>query len=200
MRRGPAHLRDLPASQILATLADSREDRVSVREFVGAMGLRTHGIILILFALPDAVPLPLPSLSLVLGVPLVIVAAHLVVFGEGSGLPERVLSASIRTSALRVLSRLGGPVLRALEYLTRPRLPAVLTWERSIGLVCLYLSVLLLAPLPFVNFAPGVCLVGLALGMVQRDGLLVLVSAGATAVMTVVLVVAADWLLQYFAA
>jgi hypothetical protein len=192
-------LRNLPASEILATLASSHEDTVSVRELVGAMGLRTHGIALILFALPEAMPLPLPSLSLVLGIPLVLVAAHLTAFGEGSGLPERVLSARIRTSVLRMLSRFGGPVLRGLEYLARPRLPAVLAWERSIGLVCLYLSVLLLAPLPFFNFAPGVCLVALALGMVQRDGLLVLISVVATLVMTIALGFAANWLVDFIA-
>jgi len=73
----------------------------------------------------------------------------------------------------------------------------VLAYERSIGLVCLYMSVLLLAPLPLFNFAPGLCLVALALGMVQRDGLLVLISVVATVVMTVALVFAVNWLMDF---
>lgn len=159
-----------------------------------AMGSRAHGIALILFALPDTLPLPLPSLSAFLGVPLVVVAAHLVLFGEDSGLPERVLAARIPTRTLRVVTRYLAPVLEALEFITQPRLTAILRFERWLGLVCLLLAVLLLLPLPLVNFAPALCLVGIALGMVQRDGLLVIVSLLGTLLMTLSLGFVAGWL------
>jgi hypothetical protein len=70
----------------------------------------------------------------------------------------------------------------------------VLRYERVIGLVCLYLAILLLLPIPFVNFPPALCLVLIALGMVQRDGLLAAIGLGATAVMTLSLGFAAQWL------
>jgi len=181
-------------SEILQSLAESDADSVSIGDVVAAMGLRVHGIALILFALPDAVPLPIPSLSMVLGFPLVVIAAHLLLFGEGSGLPQRALEAKVSSKALRVLARYGAPVLQALEFFSRPRLRAVLRYERWIGLVCLYLSILLLLPIPFVNFAPALCLVLIALGMVQRDGLLVAVGLAATAIMTVSIGFAAQWL------
>lgn len=167
---------------------------MSIGDVVAAMGLRVHGIALILFALPDAIPLPIPSLSIVLGIPLVFIAAHLVLFGESSGLPQRALEAKVSGKALRVLARYGAPVLQALEFVSRPRLRVVLRYERWIGLVCLYLSIMLLLPIPFVNFAPALCLVLVALGMVQRDGLLVAIGLAATAIMTVSLGFAAQWL------
>jgi hypothetical protein len=185
-------------SEILRTLADSDEDSISVGDVVSAMGLRVHGIALILFALPDAAPLPIPSLSAVLGIPLVFIAAHLALFGEGSGLPQRALKAKVSGKVLRVLARFGAPVLQALEFFSRPRLRAVLRYERWIGLVCLYLSILLLLPIPFVNFAPALCLVLIALGMVQRDGLLTAIGLVATIVMTVSLGFAAQWLAGLF--
>lgn len=185
-----------PTSEILRSLAASAEQSVSVRTVMDAMGSRAHGIVLILFALPDALPLPIPSLAAFLGVPLVLVAGHLMLFGEDSGLPERVFRAKIPTSTLRVVTRYLAPVLEALELLTRPRLTRILRYERWLGAVCLFLAVILLLPVPFVNFAPALCLVGIALGMVQRDGLLVVLSLVGTALMTLSLGFAARWLTE----
>lgn len=187
-------MHEFSTSQILRSLAASDQPSVSVKEVMDAMGSRAHGIALILFALPDTLPLPIPSLSAVLGIPMVMVAGHLVVFGEESALPERVQAAKIPTSAVRVVARYLAPVLEFLELITRPRLTAILRFDRLLGLVCLLLAVLLLLPLPFVNFAPALLLVGLALGMVQRDGLLVLVSLFGTLLMTLSLGFAAQWL------
>lgn len=187
-------MHDHTTSRILRSLAGSAKPEVSVGAMMTAMGSRAHGILLILLALPETLPLPLPSLSTVLGIPLVLVAAHLVVAGEGSGLPARVRAVKIPTRMLHVLVRYLAPALEFLELITRPRLTGLLTHQRLLGIVCLYLSIVLLLPLPFVNLAPALCLIGLALGMVQRDGLLVALSLAATLVMTLTLGVAARWL------
>ena len=188
-----------PTSKILRSLAASKDRAVEVRTVMAAMGSRAHGIALILFALPDTLPLPIPSFSAFLGFPMVLVAAHLVLAGEDSGLPERVLAAKIPTRMLRVLARYLAPVLEFLELVTRPRLTAILRYDRWFGLVCLYLSVVLLLPIPLVNFAPALCLVGLALGMVQRDGLLVILSLAGTVLTTLSLGFVAQWLTSLFA-
>jgi hypothetical protein len=192
-------VRNHTTSTILRSLASSPETAVPVRAVMAAMGSRAHGIALILFALPEALPLPLPSLSSVLGIPLVIVAAHLVLAGEDSGLPERVLSAKIPTRLLQVSARYLAPVLEFLELLTAPRLSEMLRYERLLGLVCLFLAVVLLLPLPFVNLPPALCLIGLALGMVQRDGVLVVLSLVGTLLLTLTLGVAARWLIDLVA-
>jgi hypothetical protein len=184
-----------PTSEILREFAATKEPAVPVRELVTAMGLRTHGILLVLFALPDAIPLPIPSVAAITGIPLVLIAAHLVIFGEGSGLPERVLLAKIPRKALRFAARFGAPILSALEFFTRPRWHAIMARERAIGLVCLFLALLLLLPIPFVNFAPALCIVVVAMGMVQRDGILVMFGLTLTAALGVSLFFVADWML-----
>jgi hypothetical protein len=188
--------RDAPTSEILRSLAEREGESAPLRDVISAMGMRAHGIALILFALPDALPLPIPSLSAILGIPLVVIAGHLVLFGEGSGLPERVLAARIPRSALRTLARFGAPALRALELVSRPRLSALLRYQRVVGLVCLYLALLLLLPIPFVNFPPALCLVVIALGLVQRDGVLVVIGVVLTAALTYSLKFAAGWITE----
>lgn len=184
-----------PASQLLRELAASPQQSVSVAAAMATVGWsRAHGLALILFALPETIPLPLPSLSAVLGIPLVVVAAHLTVFGEGSMLPQRALQVRMPRRLLVLLARYVAPVLAALELVARPRLAVVLRHERWLGAVCLYLAVLLLLPLPFVNLAPALSLVAIALGMIQRDGLLVVVGLVATIVTTLSVGLAAQWL------
>lgn len=188
----------LPASAILRELASTMQPSVPVRTLVAALGLRAHGILLVLFALPDVIPLPVPSASAILGIPLVIIAAHLTIFGEGAGLPERILKGSIPAPALRVAARFGIPILRALEFFTRPRWLVVPAMDRTIGLICLYLSVLLLLPIPFINFPPAFCLVVVAMGMVQKDGLVVTLGVALTVVLTGLLIFLAEWLVALF--
>jgi hypothetical protein len=72
----------------------------------------------------------------------------------------------------------------------------VLRHEWWIGLVCLYLSLLLLLPIPFLNFPPALCLVVLALGMVQRDGLVAAIGLALTAAMTLSLGIVGDWVVD----
>jgi hypothetical protein len=171
-------------SQVLRSLAEVEGGDVTIGHAISAMGVRAHGVAMVLLALPDAIPLPFPSLSAVLGLPLVIVSAHLLIFGEGAGLPARVRAAKMPRRLLTALARYGAPFLEMLEYLTRPRLQVFLRSERVIAAVCLYLSLLLLLPIPFVNFPPALCLLVIALGMVQRDGALVAAGLVLTAALT----------------
>lgn len=66
------------ASRLIRDLASSNAGQVSLGALLTALGSRAHGIALVLLALPDTLPLPIPSTSTVLGIPLVLIAAHLV--------------------------------------------------------------------------------------------------------------------------
>lgn len=68
------------------------------------------------------------------------------------------------------------PWLERVERLIRPRMMWLSTpvAERAIGLLALILAVVLFLPIPFGNMLPGLALALLALGLLERDGLLVL--------------------------
>ena len=182
-----------PASQLLRDLARSQPEQVSLGAVLKAMGSRVHGLALVLLALPDALPLPIPSTSTVLGIPLVIIAAHLVLYGEEATLPRRVETVLISPAVIRALARYAAPVLQALEKLSRPRWPGLVQSDRALGLLCLYLSILLLLPIPFFNAGPALCLIAIALGMIYRDGAMVAAGMLGTAAVTGSLALLADW-------
>lgn len=182
-----------PASKLLRDLASSHSGPVTLGTVLAAMGSRAHGLALVLLALPDTLPLPVPSTSLVLGFPLVMIAGHMVLYGEGSKLPARAAGIAIPRAIIAALARYAAPVLQVLEKLSRPRWLSFVQNDRMLGLLCLYLSILLLLPIPLFNAAPSICLVAIALGMVHRDGLMVAVGVIGTALVTVALVYFGGW-------
>jgi len=161
-------------SEIIDTLAASPDARIPFSAVVAAAGSRVHGLALLVIVLPEAVPLPLPSASTVLGIPLIIISAHLALFGEGPMLPARLEAIAVPRSVLQAAARYLAPAFRWIENVSRPRLLWLVRRERLLGLVCLYLSLILILPIPLFNTPPAICLALVALGMIQRDGALVI--------------------------
>jgi len=169
----PGNAGEPHASEILESLAAGTEERVPFSAIVAAAGSRVHGLALLVFALPEVPPLPLPSASTLLAIPLIVIAAHLALFGEGSLLPARVQTATMPRSVLATAARYLGPVLRWIERASRPRWLWIARRERLIGLICLYLSIVLILPIPLLNSPPAACIAAIAIGMIQRDGVFI---------------------------
>ncbi|MCB1500977.1 MAG: exopolysaccharide biosynthesis protein [Bauldia sp.] len=161
------------ASAIIDALASGPDERVTLGAIAAAAGSRVHGLALLFFVLPEVPPLPLPSASTVLAIPLIGISVHLSIFGETAKLPRRVEEATLPRSALAAASRYLSPVFRWVERISRPRLGWLARRERLVGLVCLALSIILILPLPLFNAPPAICLAVTAFGLIQRDGLFI---------------------------
>jgi hypothetical protein len=186
-----------PFSEVLEALdrLGGHGAALPLRRVLASTGARAHGAAILLLALPESIPAPVPSVAAVLGVPLVLVSAHLAAFGERAALPERLLRFQVPGGLLAALARrLAGP-LRRVERRTRPRLVRLARAERPIGAVCLVMSVLLLLPIPLMNVPPALALVLMAWGMVQRDGAFVAAGLGVAVATTATLAVGVDFLL-----
>ena len=75
-------------------------------------------------------------------------------------------------------------VIRATERLTRPRWP-FMTGEIAdslIGLACIMLAIMMALPVPLGDMLPGITIGLLGLGVMQRDGLFILIGAIGTAI------------------
>lgn len=174
---------ELHASEVLDALAAQEGERIPFSAIVDAAGSRVHGLALLVFVLPEVPPLPLPSASTVLAIPLIVISAHLALFGEGSLLPARLQSASMPRAVLAAAARYLAPVFRWIERASRPRWLWLARQERLLGLLCLCLAIILILPIPLLNAPPAACLAAIALGMIQRDGVFIAVGiVGALAV------------------
>lgn len=160
-------------SEILTALAgDESRQRISVGDLTEAMNLRAYGALMFIFAVPNALPTP-PGTSTVLGAPLLFLAAQLLAGKEVPWLPRLISARSVsRADFAAVVSR-AAPVLSRAERLLRPRL-AFLTrppFEQLVGLACLCLALILVLPIPLGNMAPAVAICIFSLALMERDGL-----------------------------
>lgn len=164
-----------PLSEVLLAIAsDASRERISVAELLVALQDRALAALLLLFAFPNAVPVP-PGTSAILGLPLVFLTAQLAL-GRGPWLPGFIGRRSIaRTSFAAVVAR-AVPWLARAEKLLRPRLtrwtcpPA----EYLIGAVCLFLAIVLVLPVPLGNMLPALSICLFSLGILERDGIWVI--------------------------
>jgi hypothetical protein len=188
---------DKPLSDLIDALPDGRD--LPLEEMLGAFGSRAHGTAILLLGLPDAIPLPVPSVGAILGLPLALISLHLAVFGDGGHLPGRLGRWRLPQRAIALLKRYVTPYLARAERVSARRWSALAERQRLVGLVCLLLSVLLLLPIPFMNTPPSLCLVLLAWGIVQRDGVFVLAGFVATAALGLALTLVAGRILELVA-
>jgi len=172
-----------PLSDVLFEIAaDTTNLRISIAHLLKALDDRALAALVLIFALPNAIPMP-PGTSSVLGTPLVFLTAQLAL-ARSPWLPAFIAKRSVsRPDFAAVVARLA-PWLARAEKLLKPRL----LWmtapigERFIGLVCLCLAVMLVLPIPFGNMLPAAAICLMALGMLERDGLWIIAGLVTTVV------------------
>lgn len=142
-----------------------------MREIATALDDRSFGAFLLVFALPNLIPLP-PGATMVLGLPMIFVAWQVVIGYPKVWLPRVIADYSLdRATFQRMVARVS-PWLRSAENWVRPRnwpLDGALR-ERLFGLFALLLSVICVLPIPFGNWLPAFAVAVLGVAHTERDG------------------------------
>jgi hypothetical protein len=95
---------DQPTSTILAQLLTKLNgDRVTLGEIMDAAGSRAYALALLLFALPEALPLPIAGLSAIVALPLLMLSAQLIISGAEPRLPDWLRRRSVSAQVFRMV-------------------------------------------------------------------------------------------------
>jgi hypothetical protein len=164
-------------------------DRVSVAEIVAALGGRGLGVLIAIFALPNVLSSPIPFGNVAMGVPSLFFAVQLMLGFERLMLPHVVAHRSISSDTLKAIAPRVASVLSWFERLLSPRLLLIAGphAERAFGLLCVVLALVTMLPIPFGHNLPALGLVLIGLGMIERDGLAILIGAAIGVTGTVLL-------------
>jgi hypothetical protein len=169
-------------SDVVESLAEGDDPKLTLQELVSAFGERGFGAMILVLSLLALLPWP-PGGKAIFAVPIILMSLELAFQRDSIWLPRWALRASVSRTAYRSgVSRIM-KLIRRVEALTRPRL-SYLTGEIAdvvTGLVCVLLALMMALPVPFGDMLPGVTLVLFALGMMQRDGVAILLGAAGTA-------------------
>jgi hypothetical protein len=178
VRPAPPPLNGLSASKALETIAAEDEpERIGLGDLVARLGDRAFGVILLVVALPNCLPMP-PGSSGFFGALLMLVAVQMIIGRHRLWLPALVLRRSFSRSDYRAAVSRFAPLLKRLERLCRPRLTRIVSgWgERLLGVVVFVLAVVISLPIPiFGNLPPAVVVGVLAVSMIERDGVTMLI-------------------------
>ncbi len=184
---------DLPPermSQAIArVVAETEADRVSIGDLFARIGERAHYTLLILFALPNTLP-GIPGTSAVLGVPLLYLTLQLAL-GRAPWLPGFIARRSVGREALASVLERAQPWLQRGERYLKPRLRGLTgtVAERWVGTCSVVLAAMIMLPIPFGNMLPALAIIFAALGLMEEDGLWVLVGAVTGTIASVVVIV-----------
>jgi len=172
----PGHHGARGLSELLAEHARTvRSERVSLADIADVLGTRSFGAWLLILALPMVLPVPAPGISVLFGVPLMMISAQLALGGRRACLPGFILRQSVaRADYLALVARMQ-PAMERFERLVRPRAFWLANdWAKiPIGVICLVLAMIITLPIPLGHVAPGSAICLLALGFMERDGVVI---------------------------
>lgn len=166
-----------PIAEVIERLVaiKKQEGSLTVEQAIGHLGSRSIALSILLFALPNSLPVPgIPLLSTLTGVPIVILALQLMAGSETVWLPRKIREHELSERVLAMLGK-AGKRLHRVERVLKPRWPR---WTqpplRNIaGAVIAVIAVFLAMPIPFANFPCGFAIAVLAIGLGLKDGMVV---------------------------
>jgi hypothetical protein len=166
----------LKTSELLNETINSLEGKnIEIGELILQFQRRSFGGVLLILAILAMVP----GISIFAGMAMTVPAYQLLI-----GLSAPVFPSSIRKRKVGVntLRRWGPKIINwviVLEKLVRFRLPSLTNTlaRRVMGLVIMLLAIIVTIPFPFSNFPPSVAIICFALGLLERDGLMIIIGS-----------------------
>lgn len=174
---------------LLALVYGDDSPRLSFGEIAAGLRNRAFGLSMLVFALPCCLPMP-PGIPAFCGLSIVLIAGHMILGREQLWLPRTLAERTIARADLRRLVDRLLPYVRRIERYCRPRVRVATErfGKAVVGIVVLALGALLILPIPVLgNLPPGMAAAVIAIGVSERDGLVVLLGllcAGAAVAVT----------------
>ena len=150
-------------------------DAVTLREVLDVIGREGMLVFCIFLALPFMVPVSIPGVSTAFGLVMGLIGVGIMA-DRHPWLPDRLMRKRFPADRLRLALEKGSVWIHRLGRISRPSIPVLthgMGMARVNGLMLIAGALLLMAPfglIPFSNTLPGVAILFLAIGMLQRDG------------------------------
>lgn len=170
-------------------------ERISLGELTTSLGDRGFGLLVLIFALPNIIPM-IPGVSTVSGVVIALVGLQMMIGRHAPWMPGFVAEKSMPREQLAAMVDRTVSWVERLERVAQPRWTGMTRGPMHVvlGAMFVLLGAILALPLSWIgNFPPGVALVVLSIGMLEEDGLLVALghAIGVVATLLVLALVAA---------
>lgn len=158
----------------------NRQDVISIEDLKKSLHGRGFGFLMLIFALPLAIPMPyIPGLTTILSLPLIIFAVQMMFGADSPWLPAWLGKKSIKRSTLAFIVMKTSPIIKKMEKFIRPRFSIIIspTGTKIVGFLAFIFSLSIALPLPLTNLLPAIGIFFMAFGLLNRDGVTIVLGA-----------------------
>lgn len=160
------------------TAGDDKEAKgptAALGDVVGRLDERAFGFLLLMLALPCCLPF-VYVLPQIVALPMLALAGQMAMGGRHPWLPKKLNERRFSIAAFSGVLARAEKYVGWVERFATPRLRPVTSHigNRIVGILLLAPIASILVPLPSTNTAPGIGVAIAALGLIERDGLLVI--------------------------
>ena len=163
--------------QVIEAMAEGApEEGYTLREIFDRLDESAFGAGLFLLALPCCIPF-LYGVPQVVALPMMALAGQMALGHEQPWLPDALGTRKIDRKGLDAMAKGGRKWLGWIETFSKPRFSMITgpRSERIVGLILCLFCASILVPLPMTNTVPGFAVALAAFGLINRDGVLVVI-------------------------
>ena len=157
---------------------------MKLRTIVEHLHFRGLPALIVLLCVPFLFPVAIPGLSIPFGIAIALCGLRLGL-GHNFWMPDFILRREISYELLQNLVGAAAKFYRKVEKLVRPRMHFLQRWPGMINLLGfmimiggILLSLPIPPPFPLTNTIPGLAVIFMALGIMERDGVCILIGYG----------------------
>ncbi|MFY9288104.1 MAG: exopolysaccharide biosynthesis protein [Alphaproteobacteria bacterium] len=177
-----AHDRPPRISDVMRGLMESAstESSVTIGHILQAFGVRGFAFLFLMLSLLNIVIFMVPLISILFGLPMVILAVQIVLGLRAPIFPLLIRKQSIHREALmQGLARSIYGVQKIERYI-KPRLMFLThpVLDRVHGIATLMMAAMVSMPIPVFNVPPSIAIMFIALGLLERDGIFIIIGYG----------------------
>ncbi|NWG16551.1 MAG: exopolysaccharide biosynthesis protein [Chloroflexi bacterium] len=167
------------AESLLQAAHSIKGEQVTLRQILEIIGEQGLIFVCMFLCIPFLIPVSIPGVSTVFGAAIILLSIS-ITLNRLPWLPRQIMNRPITTEKLIPTLERGAQVIGRLDRWVRPRMirfTQSAAMNRFNGLMLMFGGVLLIFPLgliPFSNTLPALAVIFLGVGMLQRDGLFIL--------------------------
>ncbi len=151
---------------------------ISIGDILHLLQGRGRALILVFLSLPFCQPIQIPGLSTPFGLSIAVIGARMI-FGKYIWLPKRLLEKKLKTNTLQKVASKTLAVVKKMKYWTHPRISGVCRFPfrhvvNGVTICLLGIFLALPLPIPLSNLTAAWAIFLIAFGMLEDDGLFML--------------------------
>lgn len=169
----PRHINDL----IDEIISKKSLNNNNLGYFIDFLHERGFGVLIFLFALPMAIPIPVPpGVNILFATPLLFLTFQQIYGAKKPWLPEKIRKRNVNHDKMVPILEKSKPWLNRLSFFIKPRMAFITHGYLSnlIGVFGFLFALCVSIPVPMTNTVPSFAIMLMALGILMRDGLAVI--------------------------